>query len=115
MKKEIEEQLNEWKVSEEFHLPTKQFKIIKSPIVKDEYVIRLTRNVKVTFSNLSRVISITKKIHTHCQSAESLSQNINADKLILSRLMKQLDDEFFEIYIKTENELIQEVMPDGFF
>lgn len=115
MKKEIEDHLNNWKSEEEFHSSTKQFKILKSPIVKDEYVIRLSRNVKVHFSTASRVVSVTKKMHTHCQSTNSVCENLNSDKLILSKLMKQIDDDFFDIYIKTENDLIQEIMPDGFF
>lgn len=115
MKKELRDQLEAWKTSAEFHLPSKNYRTTKSPIVDGEYLIYLTRKVKVNFHDISRIISISKKMHTRCQSESLTAENPKSDELILFSLIKQLDDEFFDLYIKTENELVQEIMPDGFF
>lgn len=115
MNKELINMLDIWKAEDEFHKPAKAYNYKPSPVKQGEFIIEIKKSVKINFINESTIVSVIKKMHTHCHVHDDNFINPNGDKIVLAKLTKQVDDEFLSKYLNAEDDLIQKVLPDGFF
>ena len=102
MNQELENKLNEWRKKDELVL--RNFECLETTLIEGENLIRLSISLNINFDNEQKKIEVSKLFQTIAQSNEKL--NSQGDIYTLEKISNCLENDFWEMYNKTIEELL---------